>query len=289
MVSLTCPNGQLTTGLCPSELLAYRFGRLRPVAALPVPDTDKQAHRYVRATTMAAFLLDRLGPPSAVVEEGGEGLPSSLMVTHDSGRHWHVLDDPCEGLAPSGLVAPSAGHWLLVCQLPGGMGQGNVRLYSSANSGKRWRLLDAANEEHTSGGNLGDGTEYDLAVSGNGRVVWVLDVVGGVGASTDWGRHWKWATIQPQVSDGEPGIGGAGGSQVGLGGLIRHEERDRLDQARAEPRKPPSWALNKAIVLYLQTISWRAQTVDRRHWRTEAAMTRWVPIGTLWFRGCRPA
>jgi len=196
-----CPPGQLAPALCPSDLLVYRLGHLRPTLALPVPDTDHQAHRYVRATTMAASLLDRLGPSSAVVEEGSEGLPSSIMVTADSGHHWQVVDDPCEGLAPSGLIAPSPGHWLLLCELAGGMEQGNVRLYGSTDSGRRWRLLDAANEQHTSLGNLGDGLAYDLALSGNGRVVWLLGVAGGVGASTDGGRHWDWAKIETSEAD----------------------------------------------------------------------------------------
>ena len=118
-------------------------------------------------------------PASAVVEEGSEGSPSSLLLTSDSGENWKVLSNPCEGLIPAGLVAITSAHWGLYCVLDGGMEQGRTRLYTTSDKGKTWVLIAEGNVEGPNRGNIGAEMAFDLTLSGNGRVLWLLGVAGG--------------------------------------------------------------------------------------------------------------
>ena len=177
-------------GLCPSRLLTYPLGHLTPASETPIPTRGIRASQGISASTRAATLFDRLGPASAVVEEGGEGSPSSLLLTADSGNQWKVLDDPCEGLVPTGLVAPSRTHWYLYCQLDGGMHQGRTVLYATTDQGTNWTLVAEGSPEGPNRGNIGPEMAFDLTISGNGRVLWLFGTVDGVASSTDGGRDW---------------------------------------------------------------------------------------------------
>jgi hypothetical protein len=156
IVSEFCPAPLLPPdGLCPSKLLVYPLGHLTPASETPIPTRGIRASQGISASTRAATLFDRLGPASAVVEEGGEGSPSSLLLTADSGRHWKVLSNPCEGLIPTGLVALSSAHWDLFCELDGGMEHGRTRLYATSDQGRTWRLIAEGNLEGPNLGNIG--------------------------------------------------------------------------------------------------------------------------------------
>ena len=89
----------MSAALCPSRLLTHLLGHLTPATELPIPTEGIVASPGISVSTRTATLLDRLGPSSAVVEEGSEGAPSSLLVTADSGRHWAVLSDPAKASA----------------------------------------------------------------------------------------------------------------------------------------------------------------------------------------------
>jgi photosystem II stability/assembly factor-like uncharacterized protein len=196
IVSEFCPAPLLPPdGLCPSRLLTYPLGHLTPASETPIPTKGIRASQGISASTRAATLFDRLGPASAVVEEGGEGSPSSLLLTSDSGRHWKVLSNPCEGLVPTGLVAPSRTHWYLYCQLDGGMHQGRTVLYATTDQGTNWTLVAEGSPEGPNRGNIGPEMAFDLTISGNGRVLWLLGTVDGVASSTDGGRDWTVAGI----------------------------------------------------------------------------------------------
>ena len=191
IVSEFCPAPLLSPdGLCPSRLLTYPLGHLTPASETPIPTRGIRASQGISASTRAATLFDRLGPDSAVVEEGGEGSPSSLLLTADSGRHWKVLGNPCEGLIPTGLVALSSAHWDLFCELDGGMEHGRTRLYATSDQGRTWRLIAEGNLEGPNLGNIGAEMAFDLTLSDNGRVLWLLGAVGGVASTTDGGRDW---------------------------------------------------------------------------------------------------
>jgi hypothetical protein len=54
-------------------------------------------------------------------------------------------DDPSHGVERPILVNPTKTRGLLLCELDGGMEQGEVRFYTSSDAGHRWRLLEPAN------------------------------------------------------------------------------------------------------------------------------------------------
>jgi photosystem II stability/assembly factor-like uncharacterized protein len=203
IVSEFCPAPLLPLdGLCPSRLLTYPLGHLTPASETPIPTKGIRASQGISASTRAATLFDRLGPASAVVEEGREGSPSSLLLTADSGRQWIVLDDPCEGLVPTGLVA-SATHWFLYCQLDEGMHQGRTVLYATADQGRNWTLVAEGSPLGPNRGTIEPEMTFDLTISGNGHVLWLLGAVGGIESSTDGGRDWTVAGIDTGGYDTE--------------------------------------------------------------------------------------
>jgi hypothetical protein len=196
IISHMCPTASSPPGLCPSELLTYRLGQSVPFARRPIPTVGVAPSPGLSGSARAATLLDRLGPGSAVIEEGSEGAPTSLLVTDDSGGRWTALVDPCEGLVPTGLVAPSPTTWMLYCQLDGGMNQGTTGVYASIDRGHTWTQVAGADEQGDTRGTIGDAMAGDFTISGNGRILWLLGSVGGVETSTDGGRDWRTTDIQ---------------------------------------------------------------------------------------------
>jgi photosystem II stability/assembly factor-like uncharacterized protein len=219
IISEFCPMPLLPPdGLCPSRLLTYPLGHLAPASETPIPTRGIRASQGISASTRAATLFDRLGLAAGVVEEGGEGSPSSLLLTSGSGRHWKVLDDPCEGLVPIGLVALNSAHWNLFCELDGGMEHGRTRLYATSDQGRTWRLVAEGNLEGPNLGNIGAEMAFDLALSDNDRVLWLLGAVGGVASSTDGGRDWTVVGIDTGGYDTELATAGPTGAWLPLPG-----------------------------------------------------------------------
>ncbi len=219
VVSNLCRASTTPPSLCPSRLLTYISGHLAPASDLPIPTEGIVASRGVSGPFRAASLLDRLGPSSAVVEEGSEGSPSSLLFTSDSGQQWTVLDDPCEGLVPTGLVAPTPTSWDLYCQLDGGMNQGETRFYTTSDQGKTWALTASANEQGNTLGSMGDVMADDLTLSSDGHVLWLLGSVGGIKSSTDGGSDWTNALVQTGGYPAELAVAGRTSAWLPLPGI----------------------------------------------------------------------
>ena len=226
VVSNVCPTPTTPAALCPSRLLTYLLGHLTPAAELPIPNEGVVASPGISVSTRPATLLDRLAPSSAVVAEGSEGAPSSLLVTVDSGHHWSVLSDPCEGLSPVGLVAPAPTTWVLYCQLDAGMHQGATRLYTTGDQGAHWTLSAEGNVEGPTLGTIGDGMAGDLTVSGDGRVLWLLGSVDGVSSSDDGGVDWTSAPVQSDGYDTELAPAGPAGAWLPLPGVGLYHTTD---------------------------------------------------------------
>lgn len=218
IVSNFCLTATTSPALCPSRLLTYLPGHLTPATDLSIPTEGIVASPGISISTRAATLLDRLGSSSAVVEEGSEGAPSSLLITVDSGRHWAALADPCEGLIPTGLAAPGPTTWVLYCQLDAGMNQGATRLYTTSDQGATWTLTAEGNIEGPTLGSIGDGMAGDLTVSGDGRVLWLLGSVEGISSSTDGGLDWTTAPIQTGGYDTDLAAAGPTGARLPLPG-----------------------------------------------------------------------
>jgi len=194
IISDFCP-ATTPNGLCSSRLLTYQPGQLSPTSDLPIPPEGEVAGGS-SARTREATLLDRLGLSRAVVEEGSDGSPTSLLATSDSGRHWTALADPCGRITPTGLVAPRTSLWILYCQLDGGMHQGWNRLYTTDNQGTSWTLVAEGTVQGPQVGNIGPVVASDLTLSGNGRILWLLGSVFGVLSSTDGGFDWSGARVE---------------------------------------------------------------------------------------------
>ncbi len=95
---------------------------------------------------------------------------------------------------PTGLVASTA-HWYLYCQLDGGMNQGRTVLYATTDQGSNWTLAAEGSPEGPDRGKIGPEMAFDLTISGNGHVLWLLGTVGGIESSIDGGSDWTVASI----------------------------------------------------------------------------------------------
>jgi photosystem II stability/assembly factor-like uncharacterized protein len=70
------------------------------------------------------------------------------------------------------------------------MEHGRTRLYATSDQGRTWRLIAEGNLEGPNLGNIGAEMAFDLTLSDNGRVLWLLGAVGGVASTTDGRRDW---------------------------------------------------------------------------------------------------
>ncbi len=209
VVSDICPAASTPTALCASELSVVRFGARAPNAIRPIPTLGNLAEPGVMPTTRAASLLARIGPGTAVAEEGGEGEPSSMLLTSDTGVHWRQIPDPCGRTTPSSMAALTPTHWVLDCELGGGMNQGDVAIYVSTDGGARWTRTAAANEDSPTLGAVSDRMSYDLTASGDGGVLWLPGDVVGVATSTDGGVDWQSALIDAGGGRASMAVAGA--------------------------------------------------------------------------------
>ncbi len=208
-VSDVCPGGNTASSDCRSELLTYRFGRLRPTSVKPMPvetpDVVPESH-----------LLRRIGPTAAVfTSDGTAGYPHDLMMTTDAGRSWEPVTDPCRDktrMSPSGLVATEPDRWLLLCEIDGGMENYDVRLFSTRDSGTSWRLVGERNItlRLPQVGRLVAGLSF--TASGDGRTLWLLGPVAGVSWSLDGGLDWT--SLQVATGGGFHDLVAAGASEA---------------------------------------------------------------------------
>jgi hypothetical protein len=214
-----CTAGSRPPPLCPTDLARLRVGQLTPAAVVPIPAAGPVLGSAVHSTTFQATLLARIGAAAAIVAEGQEGLPVSLLQTQDAGRSWTVLYNPCGRLDVAGLAHPTAQHWILYCNLSGGMNQGTSQLWTTADAGLEWQLVAEASETGPPRGNIGAGIAGDLSLSGNGRILWLLGAVGGIADSTDGGQQWQSQNINTGGYDGRIVTAGASGAWLPLPGV----------------------------------------------------------------------
>lgn len=123
-----------------------------------------------------------------------------------AGQTWRLLSDPCEGLIPTGVAAVAGGPWYLYCQLDSGLNQGTNQIFKSGDEGGSWQLTGAGtvDPEGVTVGNIGDDIDYDLTISNNGRVLWLVGTVFSVLTSSDGGRHWSVDPDRSRLGPTEP-------------------------------------------------------------------------------------
>jgi hypothetical protein len=236
-----CPKGSTPPPLCPTELVSVRVGHLAPARSEPIPARGPVRTSVPASKTFEATLRSRLGRTGGVFSEGQEGGPTSLLETTDAGRTWTLVHDPCGHLDVVGLVRPTARHWILYCNLDGGMNQGTNRIWDSTNAGTRWDLKAAGSETGPPVGNIGPGINSDAALSGDGRILWLLGAVTGVTESVDGGHHWR---FQPLTTGGYNGTIVTAGTTdawlslpgVGIYRTINNEAWKLLSQLPPRPR-----------------------------------------------------
>jgi photosystem II stability/assembly factor-like uncharacterized protein len=118
------------------------------------------------------------------VEKGYESL--KIESTHDAGKTWQPLPNPCHMLGPIGLASlPSPSRWWLFCQgAPerGGPPDGARGLYSTVDAGKHWKLVGSAAD----GGIPASSTYAQFAPDGSGFLTGFPNSF----ATPDHGKTW---------------------------------------------------------------------------------------------------
>lgn len=174
---------------CVPELATFSLGSTRPSSEQRLPSLSVPSSLGLDNIGGQAMLLDRLSRSAGVFAEGTPGGPTTLIETLDNGHHWERLRNPCRGLALTSLISVTERSWYLYCTRDEGVNQGRVALYKSMDDGRKWQAVARGSER--SAGTIGDGIAYDLTASGNGRILWLVDVVGGLEMSADGGRKWS--------------------------------------------------------------------------------------------------
>jgi photosystem II stability/assembly factor-like uncharacterized protein len=176
---------------CPSDLSIYRVGALTPVRSEVVPTIATGAWR-------GATELSEISRSTVVVAEGDRnGGPSLLLATKNAGVTWRRLSDPCPGLTPYQLLAPSSRHWLLYCFGNAAAQQGTSALWTTSNQGTTWSVAAYASLVSKRRANDIADEMNVLTLSGNKQILFgTMDGgYGGVETSTDGGVNWKPSNI----------------------------------------------------------------------------------------------
>ncbi len=207
-----CPSGVTTGPACKSGLLTYTLGHPDPDSEMTIP--VEGVPRADVGTPEQPDIIGRIDATTAVVREGGEGGPTSLQLTDDSGQHWQPLPDPCGSVVPEGVVVTTPGTWTMYCSIDGGLNQGHVEVYTTTDQGRHWAFTAQANPGDPTAGTIPDTLGYDLTASGNGQDLWLVGNVVGLIASADAGAHWTNVFIQ---TDGaQPILATAGATEAWL-------------------------------------------------------------------------
>jgi hypothetical protein len=180
VVSTTCARTHhSTTQKCKSELTQYAVGSTIPSRTSSIPGAT-------RPGPLVALLA--VAPSTQVINEDNDtqSTATSLFLTHDDGRVWTQLQNPCHGLLIEQLVVSTSGSWLLSCFLDEGSYHGTAKIFRTSDDGVTWTTVQdlAAN---------GDGSPVYLFYNGDDRVLFSVGMnpAGGVSSSTDGGRHWS--------------------------------------------------------------------------------------------------
>lgn len=172
---------------CTSELNGYAIGSATPEYSRPIPNSNVTYQNEVALLAVA--------PDSTQVvnlSTDGRSTRSSLLVTHDDGRTWSRLLNPCSGSMIEQLVIANNGRWLLSCFLDEGSYHGTAKIFRSSDDGANWSTVVDDTSQRDIVGDLG-GTPAYFFFSGNDRVLYaaMMGPAGGLEVSLDGGTHWS--------------------------------------------------------------------------------------------------
>ncbi|MGD0853529.1 MAG: DUF4232 domain-containing protein [Acidimicrobiales bacterium] len=191
-----------STPECSSELTGYEVGSTVPEYSRMIPNSNL---KYQNAVSLLAAAPDS----TQIVNLSTDGWTtrSSLIVTHDDGRTWTRLLNPCSGSLIEQLIVANNGRWLLTCFLDHGSYHGTANIFRSTDDGVRWTTVLDDTAQRNIVGDLG-GTPAYFFLSGNDRVLYaaLMGPAGGLAVSYDGGTHWG----------GDSALGNTGGSPGSL-------------------------------------------------------------------------
>lgn len=187
VVITTCPSGATTSASsCKSEFVLYPTGSTRPIYSTSVQVPGKHYEPSVELLAAAPHGIDVLN-----VDAGNFTTARSLRISHDNGRTWAPMANPCATLAIEQLLVATNVTWILSCFRDEGMSQGPGRILRSTNDGRSW-----SNELNYPGYRPGKPYRPDspmsLVFSGNDRLLYgvMLNPAGGLSVSSNYGRTW---------------------------------------------------------------------------------------------------
>jgi photosystem II stability/assembly factor-like uncharacterized protein len=169
----------------------HTWQKLPDLPAIPGPEAQ-----LVTLTTNDFWLLSQ---GTAFGANGPASPAPTLAVTHDGGKSWQNLSNPCteKGWIEARLAANPQQLWLLCASVPGAGNQLKF-LYRSNDGGKNWQEV-----VHKMGTY---GYLNSLAVSGPGKL-WVALNRGTLITSDDGGLAWKPAIPYEQADPLDAGVG----------------------------------------------------------------------------------
>ncbi|HZV25961.1 MAG TPA: hypothetical protein VFG00_06695 [Acidothermaceae bacterium] len=169
-----CPPGAAPTAVCPTRMAqTTATGTLADQHSVPVAG------------------IGLVGAPTSTVAvfANPEGKTrAQLVTTVDAGRTWSRHPDPC-AFGGGALVGTDARQWWLLCEQDYGMGHAIVDVYETTDAGVTWIQKASTNLHGQSTGGLGAGVSQGVAISPDGRRLWLIGI-DGLQTSTDGGQTW---------------------------------------------------------------------------------------------------
>ena len=180
------PSGS-STPVCTNELTGYAVGSPVPEYSRSLPNSNSRSQDSVALLAVA--------PDSTQVVNLSTdqwSTRSSLLVTHDDGRTWSQLLNPCRGSLIEQMVVANDGQWLLSCFLDEGSYHGTAKIFRSSDDGATWSTVVDDTSQRDIVGDLG-GTPAYFFFSGDDRVLYaaLMGPAGGLAVSFDGGTHWS--------------------------------------------------------------------------------------------------
>ena len=172
---------------CTSKLSGYAVGSTVPEYSRAIPDSNL---KYQNTVALLAVAPDS----TQVVNLNSNDWTTrtSLIVTHNDGRDWSRLLNPCSGSLIEQLIVANNGQWLLTCFLDHGSYHGTANIFRSTDEGAKWSTVVHDTAQRDIVGDLG-GTPAYFFFSGNDRVLYaaLMGPAGGLAVSYDGGTRWS--------------------------------------------------------------------------------------------------
>ena len=187
VVITMCPSlATSPASTCKSEFVLYPTGSTRPIYSTPVQVPGQHNEPSVELLAAAPHGIDVMN-----VNAGNFTTATSLRISHDNGRTWEPMANPCSTLAIEQLLVATNGTWILSCFRDEGMSQGPGKILRSTNDGRSW-TTELNDPGLRPGKPYRSDTPMSLFFSGNNRLLYaaMMNPAGGLSVSSNDGRTW---------------------------------------------------------------------------------------------------